>query len=1112
MRVTRLEVFGFKSFMERLVLPLEGGITGVVGPNGCGKSNVVDAIRWVLGETRARNLRGEVLEDVIFNGTDKLKPLGLAEVTITLRASGENFFSDLQAAHNLEVELAEILEATETELARVTHDSEPQITDDLGEPEKFEKDENGRPVLKVISGNFGNAPEAEAQVAEEIVETVSQKKTSLTNGSMPTLGTRFAWLKNVSEVQVTRRLYRSGESEFFINRTACRLKDLKELFRATGIGARAHSIVAQGEVARVISAKPEERRLILEEAAGVLGFRDKIGAATRRLEETNLNIARIDDILREVSRQVAILKRQANRAQNRQELKSQIASLEKSLARDKALELLVSSQRLEGEMEHASQAEANAEAALQRLQAEEHGLRNELMSFDIQGDSIRLRVDSIREEITQRARKQSDKRSRLSELQALALSSTAQLDKLKTQEETLKVRKSEIEQNIAGLEEKDQKTSELLAALGAKANSELQAQHDQVEVLNQELISKQQEIRTVREALIASRSTLEIIQAEIQEASSIEELKNRASDFDGNILAQGLKIPERYVRACQAVLAERASFLVVADPLGLAKNLLDCGAEIPVVGFLRSGDAPEILRKSQVPFPALLELIEVEAQYRASSQRLLSNVFVAEDLKSAISFLETAPAEVLQINFSIVTLAGEVLSPNSFYNLKPEVGVLQLISKAQHLRETVAQAESNLELLTAAQVKLEAELLSQKSKLQSLENEERERQSRAAELSAELGALRGELSAEKRSSAQLVADLQALSRQQAELSSKIEELKNEKQEVHREIDATLPDDDSELNSEVERLNTEYQEIDSKRKKSRENLAATASTLDQARKNLDASRAQVSELALCVQKVSLEHSALKDRLTSDYGEEFCNQVLDLNGDQSRLSEQELLESREEVQRLKARMLREGDVDPTSIQRYEEENTRLEDLTRQREDLSQAALTLRRTIERLSETSKERFLMVFEAVSQNFSKLVPRLFGGGKGSIELTDLTKPLECGVEILIRPPGKKLKNIDLLSGGEKALTATALVFAMFMERPSPLCVLDEVDAPLDEANLMRFLSLIREMSSKTQFLIITHNKQSMVLADNLVGVTMQEPGASKVIQVSLNEAIAQVA
>jgi chromosome segregation protein len=211
-------------------------------------------------------------------------------------------------------------------------------------------------------------------------------------------------------------------------------------------------------------------------------------------------------------------------------------------------------------------------------------------------------------------------------------------------------------------------------------------------------------------------------------------------------------------------------------------------------------------------------------------------------------------------------------------------------------------------------------------------------------------------------------------------------------------------------------------------------------------------------------------------------------------------------------LKQRIIREGEVDPTSVERYEEENKRLEDLSRQKEDLNNAAGILKKTISRLTETSEQRFMQTFEAVRHNFSRLAPRLFGGGKAELTLTDPSKPLDSGVEILARPPGKKPKSIDLLSGGEKALCATALIFAMFLERPSPLCVLDEVDAPLDEANLVRFLTLIKEMSLKTQFLMITHNKESMSMADNLVGVTMQEPGASKVITVSLQEAVSQVA
>jgi chromosome segregation protein len=305
-------------------------------------------------------------------------------------------------------------------------------------------------------------------------------------------------------------------------------------------------------------------------------------------------------------------------------------------------------------------------------------------------------------------------------------------------------------------------------------------------------------------------------------------------------------------------------------------------------------------------------------------------------------------------------------------------------------------------------------------------------------------------------------------------------------------------------------------VEQLRKEGYGRLAKISELVDEQRRQLDQARGQVAELELALQKLGMEEQHIKERVIAEYGEELLQVItVDSNAsddDYSSLEPQARNEQMQELNALKARMLREGEVDMMAIEEYEREKARLDDLENQKRDLDQAATILKKTIDKLTETSQQRFVQTFEAVSRNFSELVPRLYGGGKGSLELTDPTKPLESGVDIVIRPPGKKLKSIELLSGGEKALAAVALILGMFMERPSPVCVLDEVDAPLDDANLVRFLSLIKEMSTRTQFLMITHNKQTMSAASKLIGITMEEPGATKIVTVSLEEAVQQVA
>lgn len=1053
MRVARLEIFGFKSFMESLTLPLEAGITGVVGPNGCGKSNIVDALRWIMGETRAKTLRGDVLEDVIFNGTDKLKPLGLAEVSLTLRASGSNFFADLKEIEELEAELLECLE----------EDAPTALSAELAEKnEQQEKPSGERPHLTVITGRLGEAQNVKDQSSsdevadEQATQAAEQPKAEPTpKTSVPSpLFTRFAWLKPLSEVRITRRLYRSGESEFFINRVPCRLKDIKDLFRATGIGARAHTIVAQGEVARIVTAKPEERRLILEEAAGVAGFRDRISAATRKLDETQIDITRLEDIIKEVSRQVSALKRQAARAKNRQELKGQISALELSLASNQVIDFKSKLKQLHAELDLLRDKEHSADSALHKTQAREKELRAELMTLDVEGDEVRLKVDSLREEITSRTRMESDRRSRMGEISALAVAALAEIDNLNERLEVLQRRASDTSNNLMLLKREE-----------AEHGSKLQLAEQNAAALREQFKSSEQKLREARDELITSQSQLSAAQAQLSEMLP-QASEQTSTLLDAKARDLSSAFPADYRRCVEAVLASSE-----IKGQTVAANLA-------------------------VPFRPLLELATQSVSDRELLARNLAGVFLVENIDQALEFFE---ASSLRPSITFVTPQGEILCDHSYLSLKQRGGISKLRSEIAALSERAEDALNSQTFLI--QQRDDAE-----DKLKLADNAKFELLARRSEIAAKI-------EAETRTLAQNEVDQENIRREVTQAQAKFERLKSEKESLSKEV-VTQEDsfNQAEVESEIARLNQQYKEIEDRRRQGRDELSKFASELEASRDNVDESRQAISTMELEIQKISLELRGVKERLGLEHDLQEVDRVLTLEANDQRLSEQELQLKEEELHRLRARMQREGDVDPTSIERYEQENARLQELEKQRNDLTHAAQTLRRTIEKLTETSKRRFMNVFKAVSRNFSELAPRLFGGGKSELYLLDPEKPLDSGVEINIRPPGKKLKGIDLLSGGEKALCAVALIFSMFRERPSPLCVLDEVDAPLDEANLLRFLDMIREMSAKTQFLLITHNKQTMALADNLIGVTMQEPGASKVISVSLQEAINQAA
>lgn len=1172
MRVSRLEVFGFKSFMERLVLPLDGGVTGVVGPNGCGKSNIVDSLRWVLGETRASNLRGGVLEDVIFNGTDKLRPLGLAEVTVTLKSSGCDIFSDLLSpALNKEV-----LDAVQLAEQLNGETSSEQQHSEGDEPRGGE----GRPRLTVIPGNAASAggvtlsnadahnePIADTGTADQSPISERESAEVLEQGSgdagvndevaaadgdtkatVPTADldpeaelratlTRFAWLKSVSEVQVTRRLYRSGESEFFINRVACRLKDIKDFFRAVGLGARAYAIIAQGEVTRIVSAKPEERRLILEEAAGVLGFRDKIASATRRLDDTGVNLSRIDDVIKEVTRQVNSLKVQASRARNRQSLKEQISALDQRLLNDAWRVHARQQGRATESLEVARRKSEEADASSQRVQAAEQEARGELMRCDLECDGIRVKMDAIQDELNRRAQQRSSRSSRINELKAFALARATEIKRLENTLATLSQRENESSHEREQLSGREQELVAALGSLGPDSADELRDIARQLDQLRGRLREKDTVLRELRDRTIRAQSSIAALEEQIVAASPLNQLRETTGTrdlealkqvaSDALIFAEGLSVPAQYARAVQSYLAERAKFIVSKEPQKIARYFVDKALGrngrsekngSPVIGIFTAG-APDcaitesLAEQGEKQLRGLLSCLTVSEPCRLAASRIFAGVLVADSLDQAFAYFDGGTPG--RDDDTVVTLDGDIVTAWSFFSFRHEGGLIHLKRRVEDLKASSVQLEQEQSLHAGERDALQQQIRDAEARHATVLRESQERQAKMRDLSNQLGNVRGRLQAAQRLASQVVQDLSNVRRQIGESQARIQEHDGERERLEQELAALVPQNDHLVQQELVALRSEYAKLDEARKAGRVKLSSVAQQVDSARRALDAARSECARYELELQKVQIERSAIVERITAEYGEELLRQISsqDQGAEQAPILEEAARhELAAELAKLRQRVQREGEVDPTSIERYEEENRRLEDLANQRTDLQAAADTLKRTIAKLTETSERRFLATFHSIQENFSKLVPRLFGGGKGTLELLDPSRPLDSGVDIIARPPGKKLKSIELLSGGEKALCATALIFAMFLERPSPLCVLDEVDAPLDEANLVRFLTLVKEMSARTQFIMITHNKSSMSVADNLVGVTMQEPGASRIITVSLQEAYSQVA
>jgi chromosome segregation protein len=1145
MRLERLEIFGFKSFMERLILPLETGITGVVGPNGCGKSNVIDALRWVLGETRASQLRGGVLEDVIFNGTESLRPLGLAEVSVVIRADKASLFEDLLANY---------------EAAELSTGGEPKEAA-TGEEEAVVADEGAEVVEAGAAAETGAAPEAMTADLESSLEAAQPANSDLPVVELPSavdssengqpageVGlssdiltdiraslSKYAWLRGVSEVQVTRRLYRSGESEFFINKVQCRLKDLKELFRVLGMAARGYTIIAQGEIGRIITAKPDDRRAVIEEAAHIAGFREHMNAVSKRLEDTQGQVVRLDDVLKEVTRSVANLKRQAARAVARAEMKEELVTSERSLFQDTLTRLSVRAEESAEKLEAIAIEEAKALEALEESRANESGAREGLESIEGEVEQLRSKNDTLKEELSRRNREVSIKESRLREVNSVIQARSTEIRRLEERRVTLLQRRGESEEALKRLQESEGEIAGQLSSLDLSGEEELKQINTELQALREAQRGKDRTVRELRDKLVSAQSRRDALQSQITASSPLTHLKRALGGEhkmppeiinDCKLLVDGIKVPGEYTKALQSVLAERASFLVVGEVASVARTFQELVLKADPdnkkgIGLGLFAAIPvEQIEPTTVPavegIAPMLSLVETLPWSAGIVQRLLQKVWVAQDLDVALKVIETLKSSANGAGADpetvVVTRSGDLLSPWSFYSLRHDGGVIQIKSKVDEAEHFIAENQGAYDAVVAERDEIISKIQSSEARATELVRAIQQAQARLRELTNRQAEFRGRLQSESRMLQQLDGDLQRIEPQVAEMQAQIESLEATAAEVAEEVAELKSRDNSELEEVLQQQSDRLRELDERRRSIREASAQLLRNVELRRQGYEGIRERLLRERMTGERLRGDYAAAQASIVERFGEELLGQLVEASKSMAALDEIARRELEQRVTGLRQRLEREGEVDPTVVEQHEQESQRLEDLTRQREDLVKAAETLQAALVEISEACTRRFTATFETIRKNFAYFGPKLFGGGSAELSLVDPTRPLETGVEIFVRPPGKKPKGIDLLSGGEKALCAIALVFSMFMVRPSPICVLDEVDAPLDEANVHRFAAFIKEMSARTQFLMITHNKQSMAAADTLVGVTMPQPGASKVLTVSLQEAVKQVA
>ncbi|MFQ5698528.1 MAG: chromosome segregation protein SMC [Myxococcota bacterium] len=1175
MRIRSLEISGFKSFAQRVVLAFEPGVSAIVGPNGCGKSNVVDAIRWVMGEHNPRQLRGREMDDLIFAGSEARPAVGMAEVVLKLDASD------------------------------------------------------------------GRAPADYAAFPE---------------------------------IQISRRLYRSGESEYLINRVPVRRRDVTDFFLDTGIGTRGYTIVEQGQIATIVSTRPEERRAIFEEAAGIGKYRQRRRETESKLRSTTQNLVRIQDVLGELRRQIGSLDRQARKATQYRKLSAEAREVELCVSRaelDGHAERVAAAER---ELEEARVEVAALEARVGRSHARLETLRrthldrereleaaNEAL-FELRGEIRDLESRIEYEEREARALEELAE-VRASEAEALAERAREREQQLQTAirelafaDERLEQQRRELERADAELRERTRALSDLsgrreaaraegaelgaeVAALEGRAallderreelevrlrqqdelleqgSVELEAlRHDEgaLEVRLRETLSERDDLgRRLAELLGEQQRSLATLERERAETASAQQELERASarldslrESEREAAARGAQALERLPEALRRTVRGRLSEAVAVDD-GLERALEtalgdrldallvhDAAAALALVRWMRGeGDARTTVLVAEsagslsgeglVPLGRpLLDAVTAKPPFESLVRRLLDQVYLVEDIAEAVERygLEAPPAVFVTREGEILDRSGALTggahaAPGAIHRAgeirRLEGRVRELVERATALeaaREASERRLSELAIevenarnrrhtaeLALLHVEKDLERLRERGK-QAIEQAEEQRGGRAVlardlELGGEERERIGRAIDEKGGRrSQLEREREALERRLAELSRERE--RAEESLVQQRIDL------AQLTERRDRIAARHSDVEASLREDRERLERLRAEVTSARERAASlsESVRVAESALSAQIAREETQRVRQETLRETYQAQARELEEADGESGaasrardtarerlqareiqthdlRLHRDTLLErirerfdvdlaqwvipearraepveaQREQLQVLQQRLRALGDVHVGAIEEYEEVSERFRYLSEQKEDLEVSVERLRNAIARINRTSRARFRETFEAVNAEFKTLFPVLFQGGRAQLSLTPAEDVLDAGIEIQAQPPGKRLQNVNLLSGGEKSLAAIALLFAVFRVKPSPFFLLDEVDAALDEANVGRFNDLVLEMASSSQFLLITHNKSTIEIARSLYGVTMETPGESKLVTVELS-------
>jgi chromosome segregation protein len=1177
MYLSKLEIIGFKSFAHRTLLKFDAGMTSIVGPNGCGKTNVVDAIRWALGEQKAGTLRSDVMENVIFSGSRTRKPLGMAEVSLTI----EN-----------------------------------------------------------------------------------------TKGILPT---------EYAEVTITRRLFRSGESEYLLNKTQCRLKDIIELFMDTGMGANAYSVIELKMIETILSDRTEERRKLFEEAAGVTKYKARRKEALRRLDQVSADLERVDDIVKEVTKSVASLERQAEKAQRHAELSNELRTVEIDLLEREYESTLSKLEPLRGQLTETEDTKSRITSELSKLESLLDVIEREEDEIE---NSLATSERSVKEksEILARTRETIiATEERIRSLNAQKERALAERERLETEREELAARIESIKAELlstsaihTALEiERNEQEAKRGAADGVvrERRSELEAIRNELYALLNERNKRSNEIERSRariedlnqrlgrfageyEALDRKRAELEVerdkveleiadaqakvtnAEAEYQLASDrkdalkqqLDELQNKSFaiqneigkilskiEFFTGLVEQGIGAGE----GTEFLLGQHgwssSEPITVADALSTSPELRAAfeSALGEVAHYLivpKSSDAfeaVEMLRHSQkgkatficldrVPKAELpkmsipghartaLSASQFAEPYRDLFTMLLGNIVIVDSVTNAFSVLDAEPnvEKCVTPEGEVVTRSGLVRGGSKrttegiLIGKREQIGELEmdaanLKAELEHLEaeiggqnrefESIVLKEENQRVRQAEEAKravdgrmsqIEYELTrldEQRAKLHS--DEERSKSEleplmrMVADVAPDLDALDAKHAASQEQAARaqlLVEEAERLLAEEAQrstevqvryasISAEVSRLEGEERQTHRSIENTERLR-AERQSESERVELEATEFAEKLVEFQTMLAQIEEELISMTKQRDdvAERRKEKQAEAHRYREALRDERAAHDKTLNISHELALKIQEFEskilGIQQRAKEEFELEAverkiypeddtfsfgdaRENVRDLKQKIRNLGAVNSLAYEEFKQESERLEFLTTQRKDLAEAQKMLLSTIEEINESATKQFLETFEKIRGFFQDIFRSLFGeGDECDLTLEEGKDPLEAQVEIIAKPRGKRPHSIDLLSGGEKTMTAIALLFAIYMVKPSPFCILDEVDAPLDDSNIDRFLNIIRRFAGETQFIVVTHNKRTMAAADALYGVTQEEDGISKIVSVRLKK------